>query len=80
MAEVADIQDLSFEDALKELEQIVEQLERGEVQLDQSIALYERGAGLKAHCEARLKDAQLKVDKLVIGSDGSVAAEPADLE
>lgn len=80
MAEVADIQDLSFEDALKELEQIVEQLERGEVQLDQSIALYERGAALKAHCEARLKDAQLKVDKLVIGSDGSVAAEPADLE
>lgn len=80
MAELADIESLSFEDALKELEQIVEQLERGEVQLDQSIALYERGAALKAHCAARLQEAQLKVDKLVIGSDGSLAAEPADLE
>lgn len=81
MADAAsDIQSLSFEAALAELERIVEQLERGEVELEKSIGLYERGAALKAHCEARLKDAQLKVDKLVVGGDGSVSAEPADLD
>ncbi len=81
MADAAsDIQSLSFEAALAELERIVEQLERGEVELEKSISLYERGAALKAHCEARLKDAQLKVDKLVVGGDGSVSAEPADID
>lgn len=81
MADAAsDIQSLSFEAALAELERIVEQLERGEVELEKSIGLYERGAALKAHCEARLKDAQLKVDKLVVGGDGSVSAEPADMD
>ncbi len=71
---------MSFEAALAELEGIVEQLERGEVELEKSIAMYERGAALKAHCEARLKDAQLKVDKIVIGADGKASAEPADLD
>ncbi|MCR9128006.1 MAG: exodeoxyribonuclease VII small subunit [Alphaproteobacteria bacterium] len=81
MADAAsDIQSLSFEAALAELERIVEQLERGEVELEKSIGLYERGAALKAHCEARLKEAQLKVDKLVVGGDGSVSAEPADMD
>jgi exodeoxyribonuclease VII small subunit len=81
MADAAsDIQSMSFEAALAELERIVEQLERGEVELEKSIGLYERGAALKAHCEARLKEAQLKVDKLVVGGDGSVSAEPADLD
>jgi len=81
MADAAsDIQSLSFEAALAELERIVEQLERGEVELEKSIGLYERGAALKAHCESRLKEAQLKVDKLVVGGDGSVSAEPADLD
>lgn len=74
-----DIQSLSFEAALAELERIVQQLERGEVELEKSIAMYERGAALKAHCEARLKDAQLKVDRIVIGAGGEVGAEPADL-
>ncbi len=76
----ADIAALSFEAALSELERIVEQLERGEVELEKSIAMYERGAALKAHCEARLKEAQLKVDKIVIGSDGDARAEAADLD
>ena len=71
---------MSFEAALAELEGIVEQLERGEVELEKSIAMYERGAALKAHYEARLKDAQLKVDKIVIGADGKASAEPADLD
>ena len=76
----ADIASMSFETALQELETIVEQLERGEVELEKSIAMYERGAALKAHCEARLKDAQLKVDKIVIGADGQPRAEPAELD
>lgn len=76
----AEIASTSFEAALAELEGIVEQLERGEVELEKSIAMYERGAALKAHCEARLKDAQLKVDKIVIGADGKASAEPADLD
>lgn len=76
----ADIASMSFETALQELESIVEQLERGEVELEKSIAMYERGAALKAHCEARLKDAQLKVDKIVIGADGQASAEPTELD
>lgn len=76
----ADLAKMSFEAALKELEGIVQQLERGDVELEKSIAMYERGAALRAHCEARLKDAQLKVDKIVLGADGTVSTEPAGLE
>ncbi|MFP4517886.1 MAG: exodeoxyribonuclease VII small subunit [Oceanicaulis sp.] len=81
MADTAssDIASMSFEAALAELEGIVSQLERGEVELEKSIAMYERGAALKAHCEARLKEAQLKVDKIVVGASGEVSTEPADL-
>lgn len=75
----ADISDLSFEQALAELEKIVQQLESGEVALERSIAIYERGAALKAHCENKLKDAELKVDKIVRGENGDPALEPADL-
>ncbi|KAA5805104.1 exodeoxyribonuclease VII small subunit [Alkalicaulis satelles] len=80
MSAPADIAKLSFEAALAELEDIVHKLESGEVELEKSIALYQRGAALKAHCEARLKDAQLKVDKIVIGADGKASAEPAELD
>ena len=72
------IADMSFEDALRELETIVERLERGDAALEDSIAIYQRGAALKAHCEGKLRDAQLKVDKIVLGPDGSVGAEPFD--
>jgi exodeoxyribonuclease VII small subunit len=61
---------LTFEQALTELERIVAQMERGDVALEDSIALYQRGAALKAHCEAKLKDAQLKVEQIVLGPDG----------
>ncbi len=71
-----DIAKLSFEQALAELEKIVGQLESGQAPLEESIALYERGAKLKAHCEARLEQARLKVEKIVVGRDG--AAERAD--
>ena len=55
------VDEMSFEEAMAELEQVVGQLERGDVALDQSIALYERGAELKAHCETKLKEAEEKV-------------------
>ena len=57
-------ENLSFEDALKELETIVEKLERGEVSLDDAVAAYERGALLKKLCQDRLDEARLKVDKI----------------
>jgi exodeoxyribonuclease VII small subunit len=79
-APTAEIAQMSFETALRELETIVAQLERGEVELEQSIAMYERGAALKAHCEARLKEAQLKVEKIVVDADGAISAEPAELD
>ena len=62
--------DLSFEDALARLEAIVSKLESGQAPLEQSIAFYEEGASLKSHCEARLKAAQLRVEKIVVGPDG----------
>ncbi len=68
---------MSFEDALAELEGIVEKLERGDVPLEQSIAIYERGAALKGHCEAQLKAAELKVEQIVQGAGGKVSTEPA---
>ena len=58
---------LSFEEALAALEQVVSQLEGGQVPLEQSIALYERGDALKKHCEAKLGEAELKVEILNLG-------------
>ena len=65
------ISDLSFEDALRELETVVQRLERGDVALEESIALYERGAALKAACEKRLRDATEKVERLTLSQDGT---------
>ena len=62
---------LSFEDALKRLEEIVRTLERGEAPLDQSIELYQEGDKLKRHCEARLKAAQARIEQIAFGSDGN---------
>ena len=66
-----DLTSLSFEDALKRLEAIVQRLESGDASLDESIALYEEGATLRAQCEARLKSAQERVDRIVLASDGA---------
>ncbi|MBW7849440.1 MAG: exodeoxyribonuclease VII small subunit [Rhodospirillales bacterium] len=70
---------LSFEDALAELEKIVRQLEEGRGRLDEAIAAYERGAMLKRHCEEKLREAQAKVDRIVLSSNGTVSTEPADI-
>ena len=74
-----DIASMSFEDALKELEGIVKQLEQGQVKLDEAITAYERGALLKKHCEQKLAEAKMKVDKIVFSSDGTVGSQSADL-
>ena len=75
-----DIASLSFENALAELEQIVQKLESGQAALEDSIALYERGAALKAHCEKTLKSAQEKIEKIVVGADGKPKAQTASFE
>ena len=75
-----DVAALSFEKALAELEAIVGKLESGNAPLDESIALYERGAALKAHCEAKLKSAQEKIEKIVVSDAGAVRAEPAKFD
>ncbi len=79
MPESPDIASLSFEQALAELEAIVQELESGQAPLERSIEMYERGARLKAHCEARLEAARLKVEKIVVGPQGGAErAEPAE--
>jgi len=78
MAEPDDTANLSFEAALQELERIVAELESGKAELERSIQVYERGAALKAHCEAKLKAAQLRVEKIIVGPGGVVGAEAAD--
>lgn len=68
-----DIAALSFEDALRALEDIVRKLESGEVPLDATMDLYERGEKLRKHCQARLDAAQLRIEKIVAGADGQAA-------
>lgn len=65
------VSDLSFEQAMAELENVVGQLERGDVALEESIKLYERGAELKKRCEAKLKDAEEKVAAITLDGDGN---------
>ena len=76
MSEPADITAMTFETALSELEQIVAKLESGQAPLETSITMYERGAALKAHCEARLAAARLRVEKIVLGAGGAPGVEP----
>jgi exodeoxyribonuclease VII small subunit len=79
-APATDVSDLSFEAALKELEQIVDRLEHGDAPLEDSIRLYQRGSELKAHCEKRLEAARLRVEQIVVGPNGAEKAEPADFQ
>jgi exodeoxyribonuclease VII small subunit len=74
-----DIAQMTFEDALRALEDVVRKLETGEVPLDDSISLYERGELLRKHCQARLDAAQARIEKIVQGPDGKAAGlEPFD--
>ena len=74
-----DIKKMKFEDALTELEKIVRELEDGKVELDGAIEKYERGAALKRHCEAKLTEAQARIEKITRNA-GGIAAETADLD
>ncbi|MFQ5972570.1 MAG: exodeoxyribonuclease VII small subunit [Alphaproteobacteria bacterium] len=74
----ADIGAMSFEDALKELEQIVSRLESSQGTLEEAIDAYERGVALKRHCEKKLKEAEARVEKISLSVDGTVSASPAD--
>jgi exodeoxyribonuclease VII small subunit len=77
----ADIKDMTFERALKELEGIVSRLERGDVELEESIAIYERGEVLRDHCDRLLRQAEAKVEKITLGSDGTPkSVDPLDAE
>ena len=78
MTDPVEIASLSFEQALAELEAIVQKLESGQAPLEESIAMYERGARLKAHCESRLEAARLRVEKIVVGPQGAERTEAAD--
>ena len=75
---MSDIAAMSFEDAMKALEEVVRALESGNVELEKSIALYERGAALKAHCETKLKEAEEKVEKITLAAGKAVGTAPAE--
>ncbi|WP_434053183.1 MAG: exodeoxyribonuclease VII small subunit [Roseibium sp.] len=66
-----DISELTFEDALKQLETIVRELEQGNVPLERSIEMYERGDALRKRCDTLLKSAEAKVEKIQLGQDGN---------
>lgn len=76
----ADIRKMSFEEALDELKSIVSKLEQGQGTLDSAISDYDRGAALKRHCDAKLREAQAKIEKISLSADGAVRSEPLDVE
>lgn len=81
MSQPETVASLSFEAAMRELEEIVGALEKGNVDLDKSIALYERGEMLKKHCETLLKSAEARIEKIVQGADGAAkSVAPLDVE
>ena len=81
MSQANDISAMSFEAAVAQLESIVEQLERGDVALDKSIEIYERGEALKAHCEKLLSAAEKRIEKIRLDRQGQPAGtEPLDPE
>jgi len=77
----ADIKTMSFEAALKELEIIVDRLEKGDVELEASIVIYERGEALRAHCDGLLRQAEARVEKISLNQNGQpTGSEPLDVE
>ena len=76
----ADIRKMSFEEAMAELEDIVRALEDGETGLEESITAYERGALLRQYCEVRLRDAELKIEKIVAKAGGAFDTENMELD
>ena len=77
---IKDIDSLTFEVALKSLEEIVSQLDTGSIDLDKAVEAYERGAKLKEHCEKKLKEAQLRIEKIEVDKNGEVTTKVMDTE
>ena len=77
MADI-EVKDLSFEDALAELEKIVRSLESGQQKLEDAITAYERGSALRQHCEAKLAEAEARVAAIVQNADGSLSTRPLE--
>ena len=75
ISEDKNLETISFEDALQELEAIVISLERGDVSLDDAISAFERGTTLKAHCQKRLEEARMKVEQIKLPADGTSPVE-----
>lgn len=76
-----DVKSMSFELALKELETIVDRLEKGDVELEASIVIYERGEALRSHCDGLLRKAEARVEKISLNKNGEpTGAEPLDIE
>ena len=69
------IDNMSFEEALNELQSLVKALEKGEAKLEEAIRAYERGAALKQHCERKLREAQAKIEKITLTADGGLSSE-----
>ncbi|MGV6801328.1 MAG: exodeoxyribonuclease VII small subunit [bacterium] len=80
MTSQKNVEEMSFEEALQELETIVQRLETGDAALEDSIKLYERGAALKTHCEKTLKQAREKIEKIVLNENGDPEAAPASFD
>jgi exodeoxyribonuclease VII small subunit len=76
----SDVAAMTFEQALGELERIVQELERGQLDLDAAIRAYERGSELKAHCTAKLREAQLRVERISLAGDGKAQALPVEID
>lgn len=79
-AQTKSVDEMSFEDALSELESIVQNLETGKTTLDESISTYERGIALKKQCEKKLQDAKMKIEKISVQKDGTVETTPFETE
>ena len=75
-----EIDNLTFESALKALEEIVSQLDDGAIELDKAVEAYEKGARLKKHCEKKLKEAQLRIEKIEVDKDGELSTKVMDTE
>ena len=75
-----EIDNLTFESALKALEEIVSQLDDGAIELDKAVEAYEKGAKLKKHCEQKLKEAQLRIEKIEVDKDGELSTKVMDTE
>ncbi|MBY0291755.1 MAG: exodeoxyribonuclease VII small subunit [Alphaproteobacteria bacterium] len=76
---MSSVDPISFEEALKELETIVRRLEEGKTSLEDAISSYERGATLRVYCEKKLKDARLRVEQIVVNTDGTLMTKPVNL-